>query len=112
MEIIKNKQSQIFHNGNIIAHEYPSQNKKISGGFVEIKGRHPNEGWICNKDSTELVFISKGSVILTTDKGSFTLNELDQVIIEPNEKYYWDGNCVAFVPATPPWTPEQTKISK
>jgi hypothetical protein len=35
---------------------------------------------------------------------------MDQVIINPKERYYWDGDCVAFVPSTPPWTPEQTEI--
>lgn len=112
MEITKKEQSLVFHNGDVIAHEYPTQNKNISGGYVEINGRHPKEGWICNKDCTELVFISRGSATLTTEEGSFVLNELDQVIINPNERYYWNGDCVAFVPATPPWTPEQTKIEK
>ena len=112
MEITKKEQSLIFNIGDVTAHEYPSKNKDISGGYVEIKGRHPAEGWICNQDCTELVFISRGSVTLTTDQGSFVLNELDQVIIEPKERYYWDGDCVAFVPSTPPWTLEQTKIEK
>ncbi len=110
MEITKKEQSQVFHNGNVTAHEYPTKNKNISGGFVEIRGRHPEKGWICNQECTELVFITKGSVTLTTEKESVFLNEMDQVIINPKERYYWDGNCVAFVPSTPPWTPEQTEI--
>ena len=112
MEIIKKEQSLVFHNGNVTAHEYPSQNPNISGGYVEIKGRHPVEGWICNNSCTELVFIIKGSATLFTDKESIFLNEMDQVIIDPKERYYWDGDCVAFVPATPPWTPEQTENIK
>jgi mannose-6-phosphate isomerase class I len=110
MEITKKKQSLQFQNGNITAHEYPSQNKNISGGYVEIKGRYPTEGWICNQVCTELVFIIKGSVTLTTETESFSLKEMDQVIINPNEKYFWDGDCVVLVPSTPPWSPEQTKI--
>ena len=112
MEITKKDQSQIFHNGNVTAHEYPSQNKNISGGYVEIKGRHPSEGWIYNNLCTELVFIIRGSTTLTTEKESTILNEMDQVIIEPKERYFFDGDCIAFVPATPPWTPEQTEIEK
>jgi len=112
MEITKKDQSQIFHNGNITAHEYPTQNKNISGGYVEINGRYPKEGWICNQDCTELVFVIKGSTTLTNEEKSIILNEMDQAIIDPKEKYFFDGNCIVFVPSTPPWTPEQTKIEK
>ena len=112
MEITKKDQSLTFHNGSVTAHEYPSQNKNISGGYVEIKGRHPSEGYICNKSCTELVFIIEGSATLTTEKESNILSKGDQVIINPGERYYWDGDCVAFVPATPPWTPEQTENIK
>jgi hypothetical protein len=29
------------------------------------------------------------------------------ILIEPEEKYYWDGNFTLFVPCTPAWYPEQ-----
>ena len=112
MEIIKKEQSQKFINGNITAYEYPSENKSINSGYVEIRGRYPAEGWICNQVCTELAFIIRGSAILTTQTESFSLKEMDQIIINPNEKYFWNGDCDVLVPSTPPWFPEQTKIEK
>jgi mannose-6-phosphate isomerase class I len=112
MEIIRKEQSKKFQKDDITAYEYPSQNKNINSAYVEIRGRHPKEGFICNKDCTELIFIIRGFVTLTTEKESFQLQEKDQVIINPNEKYFLEGDCDVVAPSTPPWTPNQTEISK
>lgn len=112
MEIIKKEQEQVFKNANIIAHEFESQNPNINIGLVEINGRHPEEDFLVNEKVTELVYLIKGSVVLVTENNRYNLSEGDFAIISPNEKYYWDGNCVVLTPCTPPWTLEQNKIIK
>jgi mannose-6-phosphate isomerase class I len=112
MEYLKKKQSQIFINGNIVAREYITKNKNINIALVEIKGRHPKENWIVNKEVTELTFITKGSAILNTETERVSLKEGDVAILKPNEKYFWEGNCTLLTPCTPAWTPRQNKIVK
>ena len=37
------------------------------------------------------------------------LQEGDMILIEPGERYFWDGNLTMFVPCTPAWYPGQHK---
>jgi mannose-6-phosphate isomerase class I len=112
MDYIKKNQSEIFNVGDLIAREYPTKNPNISCAQVELKGRHPKEGWISNEACTELVYFIRGSAILTTEKESVQFNEGDVVILSPKEKYYWVGDCTLLAPTTPPWTSQQTKNTK
>lgn len=112
MEVIRKNQSKIFKNGAITAHEYDSKNNSINIGLVEINGRHPQQDFITNQDVTELVYVVDGSVSLTTESETYELSTGDFVIISPQEKYFFEGNCTVLTPCTPPWTPEQTKIIK
>jgi hypothetical protein len=34
----------------------------------------------------------------------------DLVLIEPGEKYFWEGNMDLFIPCSPAWYPEQHKL--
>ena len=112
MEYLKKEQSQTFTNGNIIAHEYATKNSDINIALIEIKGRHPQENWLINEKVTELTFITKGSATLKTESETVILKEGDIAIINPNEKYFWEGDCTLLTPCTPSWTPEQNKIVK
>ena len=112
MEYLKKEQSQTFTNGNIVAHEYSTKNKNINFAIVEIKGRHPQENWLINQDCTELTYVIKGSVDLTTETDKISLKEGDVAILDPQEKYFWDGDCILFTPCTPAWNQDQNKIVK
>ena len=112
MEVIKKEQSQVFNSGAITAHEYASKNKNINLGLIEIKGRHPQQDFITNQEVTELVYILDGSVEVTTESNKYSLLPGDFVIISPQEKYFFEGNCTVLTPCTPPWTLHQTEIIK
>ena len=112
MEYLKKEQSQTFENGNVIAHEYTTKNKNINIALVEIKGRHPQEDWLINEKCTELTYIVDGSATLTTETESIFLEKGDVAILNPNEKYFWNGNCTLLIPCTPAWSPEQNKNVK
>lgn len=112
MDYLKHDQSLVFKKGNITAYEYPTKNKIINNSFIEIKGRHPQEGWAYNEVCIESVFIIRGSVVLTTKTESVVLEENDTVIIDPNERYFFEGDCDMVSPSSPPWYPEQSKIEK
>jgi mannose-6-phosphate isomerase-like protein (cupin superfamily) len=112
MKYIKKENTLEFKNGDLTTIEYPFNDKDINCAIVTLKGRHPKEDWILNQECKELVYIIKGSTTLTTETETVNLNEGDMVILEPNEKYFWQGDCVLLTPTTPAWTPEQTKIVK
>lgn len=112
MEYLKKDQSQTFKVGNVIAHEFPTKNEKINFALVEIKGRHPQQNWLINENCTELTYIVKGSVSLSTETEKVLLGEGDVAILNPQEKYFWEGDCTLFTPCAPAWYPEQNKNVK
>lgn len=112
MEYLKKEQSKTFKLGNIVAHEFSIKNKDINIALVEINGRHPQQNWLINEKVTELIYVVKGSAILTTKTEEILLEEGDLAIISPNEKYFWNGNCVLLTPCTPAWTRQQNKTVK
>lgn len=112
MKYLKKENAVKFQNGTLTAIEYPVGDKDINCAVVTLKGRHPVNDWIINQECKELVYLMKGTAVLTTETKTISLSEGDMVILEPNEKYFWQGDCVLLTPTTPAWTPEQTKIVK
>lgn len=90
-----------------IAIEYPNGDKDIWGAVVEINGRYPLKGYTVNKKCKEVGFFMSGKGKLVVDDRTIWVKKGDQVIIYPNEKFYWEGKMVIFMPCTPAWYPEQ-----
>jgi mannose-6-phosphate isomerase-like protein (cupin superfamily) len=110
MKIIhKDQTEKVSNNGNCIVFEYPLGDKDINGAVVELKGRYPEKGRVVNLKCKELGYIIKGSGKIVIDDQEVLLNEGDLVLIEPGEKFFWDGDFVMFVPCTPAWYHEQHK---
>lgn len=108
MKIIKKSETIEFKNSSkCIAYEYPIDDKDINGAVIEISGRYPDEGRVTNKVCKELVYVIDGSGKLVIEDKKILLNPGDQVLIETNEKYYFDGKFTLFTPCTPAWYPEQ-----
>jgi mannose-6-phosphate isomerase-like protein (cupin superfamily) len=114
MRIVKRKDSKEIKNSETcIATEYPIDDKDINIALVKIlKDRYPQEGWAVNEVCKEMVFITKGSATITTEEGSVDLRKGDVVLVEPGEKYYWEGNFEMIVPCSPAWYVGQHKILK
>lgn len=79
----------------------------INGAVIHLSGRFPTEGRVVNTNCKEMAYIIDGNVTLVLEGKKYNLEKEDLVLIEPNEKYYWEGNVTMFVPCTPSWTPEQ-----
>jgi mannose-6-phosphate isomerase-like protein (cupin superfamily) len=108
MKIIKKTQTSIHKNSeNCTAIEYPLGDKDINIAIIELNGRYPTKGRVVNNKCKELSYILKGSGKITIEDTEIELNEGDTVLVEPKEKYYWDGNMTLVVPCTPAWYPEQ-----
>lgn len=103
-ESIKNQNNEFC-----IAFSYPTNDKDISGALIELRGRYPTKGTVVNLKCKEMAYVIKGSGKLFVEKNEFVLSKGDLVLINPNEKYYWDGNMTLFMPCSPSWYPEQHK---
>ena len=108
MKIIhKEQKEKVSNSENCIVFEYPMGDKDINGAVVELTGRYPDKGRVVNQKCKELGYIIKGSGKIVIDDQEVLLLEGDLVLIEPGEKFFWDGDLVMFVPCTPAWYSEQ-----
>lgn len=110
MKIIHENQTKKFKNSDAcIATEYPLEDKDINVAFVEVLGRYPEEGRVTNEKCKELAYITEGSGKIVVEGEEILLNEKDLILLEPGERYYWEGNMKMLVPCAPAWYPEQHK---
>jgi len=113
MKIVKNNQSVTFQNGpTCMAYEYPMEDRDINGSLVELSGRYPIEGQVINEKCKEMSFVIEGNGKLVVEGIEYLLSAGDLVLVNPNEKYYWEGNLKLFIPCTPAWFPGQHKVVK
>jgi len=111
MKIIHKNQTEEFKNGNnCIAVEYPSGDKDINGAVIKLTGRYPENGMAVNLKCKELSYVIMGSGVVTVESEEIDVSEGDLILIEPGERYFWDGNLTMFVPCVPAWYPEQHRI--
>lgn len=54
----------------------------------------------------------KGNGRVVVEEKEVRLHQGDLVLIEPGEKYFWEGKMELFMPCTPAWHPEQHKEVK
>ena len=110
MKIVHKDQVKTFKNSKFCtALEYPMEDKDINGAIIKLVGRYPDKGSVMNKVCKEMAYIIKGSGKLTVDSKTIKIGQRDLILLEPGEKYYWEGNLTMFIPSTPAWYPEQHK---
>lgn len=110
MKVIHKHQTKEFQNSDqCLAIEYPLEDKEISAAVIILKGRYPDKGRVVNMKVRELAYVVKGSGKLVVENKEAKLKTGDIVLIEPKEKFYWEGNMTMFMPCTPPFYPEQHK---
>jgi mannose-6-phosphate isomerase-like protein (cupin superfamily) len=110
MKVLRKDQVERHKNSEVcVATEYPLGDEDINGAVIELTGRYPDKGRVVNEKCKELVYVIEGSGKLVVEGKEIELNKGDMVLIEPKERYYFDGNLTMFVPCTPAWYPEQHK---
>jgi len=113
MKIVKKDQRKEFKNGDYcIAFEYPMEDKNINGAVIKLSGRYPDKGWAVNEICKEMGYIISGSGKLVVEDKEYELTAGDLVLINPGEKFYWQGNMEIFMPCAPAWSPDQYKTVK
>jgi len=111
MKIVKQSESSIFDNSDICqAVIYSLGDKDIDISLVKVGGRHPSQGYVVNEICKEVSYIIDGSGLLNIENTEYSFNKGDVILIEPGEKYFWNGNFEALMSCTPAWYPEQHKM--
>lgn len=110
MKIIHKDQTKKFKNSELCtAIEYPLEDKDINGAVIELTGRYPSSGRVVNLKCKELAYVINGSGKVVIEEKEINIQEGDLILLEPGERYFWEGNLTMFVPCTPAWYPEQHK---
>jgi len=113
MKIAHKNQTKVFKNSAVcIATEYPMDDEDINGAVIELKGRYPEKGRAVNLECKEMAYIIKGSGKIEVEGKTIELNKKDLILIEPGEKFFWEGNLTMFMPCAPAWHPRQHKEIK
>lgn len=107
MIIKKSERKKHFNNPNCIAYEYDTKDRDINIALIEINGRYPDRGRVTNKICKELVFVIKGKGKIEIDNKKFLLNKEDSVLIQPKQKYFFEGKLTIIASCNPTWYPEQ-----
>ena len=107
MKLVKKNETKEFKNSDqCLAIEYPLGDKDINGAVAKITGRYPDKNRAVNTKCKEMAYVISGSGQVVVEGKEYSLNVGDLVLIEPNEKYFWEGNLEIFMPCTPAWYPE------
>lgn len=112
MKVIKLKEAVSGANSDVCKMlEYSFSDKDIDLGISTITGRYPTEGYCINTISKALIYVLEGSGLLYFEEGSIEFQKGDSILIDANEKYYWDSSyCVISISCTPAWNKEQYRI--
>ncbi|MBU3965254.1 DUF861 domain-containing protein [Patescibacteria group bacterium] len=110
MKFLSKNQTKIFKNSDTCtAIEYPLDDKDINGAVIELNGRYPEKGRVVNLKCKELAYIINGSGKAVIEGKKIKFSEGDLILIEPGEKFFWEGNAIMFISCAPAWYSEQYK---
>lgn len=91
--------------------EYSFGEKDIDLGLATITGRYPENGFCVNLISKELIYVIEGSGELCFEDKKIDFKQGDSILIDNNEKYYWQTEyCKVSMACTPAWSVEQHKL--
>ena len=112
MELIKEEDSfKCSNSENCKNTEYSFNDKDLDLGLAEITGRYPKKGYCLNEISKELIYILEGSGILYFKNSKIKFKKGDSILINNNEKYYWECDyCKIAMFCAPAFKKEQYKI--
>ena len=112
MQIVKSDTiHQVQEDSSTIIWEYPTNDKDINGAVAKINGRNPEKGFFVNAFK-ELAFVLSGNGFIVTRKERKEIDVGDEVLINKNEKYAWEGTMTLFIATTPKFDPKKHIISE
>lgn len=114
MELIKKNDATEGKNSDKCKYiEYAFSDKDLDLSISEITGKYPEEGYCVNTGCKELIYVLEGNGKIYFENEEISFSEGDSILIDKNEKYYWDSEyCKISMTCNPAWSPEQHKLIK
>ena len=112
MKYIQKSDTVSFSNSDTCTgYEYGFNDKDLNIAVVTVDGRYPEYGYIVNEVCKEVGYVisGKGSVDVQGE-GTRDLKVGDAVMIQPGEKFFWQGESLELLmPCSPAFYPAQHK---
>lgn len=114
MQVIKKNNAEQGNNSDKCKTlEYSFNDKNIDLGIATITGRYPESGFCMNTVCKELIYVLEGKGKLYFEDDYIEFEEGDSILINSNEKYYWESSyCKVSMSCTPSWSKDQYKTVK
>lgn len=112
MKLVQKDSAAAFTNGPTCEGiEYSFGDKDMNIALVTVNGRYPESGYAMNEVCKEAGYVVSGSGALGLEGGEQTVvGPGDAVLLQPGEKYYWEGDNLQLVmPSSPAFYPDQHK---
>lgn len=91
--------------------EYSFGDEDIDLGIAIITGRYPENGFCVNLISKELIYVIDGSGKICLEDSFIKFSKGDSILINNNEKYYWESEyCKVSMACSPAWSEKQYKL--
>lgn len=112
MKIIRSNEAVEGSNSDkCVTIEYSFGDKDLDLGIAIITGRYPESGFCVNLISKELIYVLEGDGELCFNDKTIKFKQGDAILIENNEKYYWNTSyCKVSMSCSPAWNSEQHKL--
>lgn len=108
MKIARKSQSIERKNSDIcVVTEYPAMDAHLDFALVNISGRYPAQGAATNLQCKEIVFVQDGIGSVVVNDHTQQLEAGDVILIEPGERFIWEGNMSLFIACHPAFSMEQ-----
>lgn len=109
MQVLYRQDSKtVQHNNACTVTEYKiDKDNQIDCAIIALSGRYPLQGSVMNQICKEMAYVVNGSGKIVVEDKEILMTVGDVVLIEPGEKYYWEGEMRLFVSCTPAWDPAQ-----
>lgn len=108
MKITRKAKSIERKNSDIcLVTEYPPMDDHLDFAIVNISGKYPPSGAATNLQCKEIVFVHEGEGTVVVNGTSQPLEAGDVVLIEPGERFVWEGKMSLFIACHPAFTIEQ-----
>lgn len=110
MKRIQKTETVKFTNGPTCSgQEYSFGDSDLNIALVTVNGRYPETGYVMNQVCKEAGYVVSGEGKLGLASGEITTVSVgDAILLQPGEKYYWEGDSLVLVmPCSPAFYPEQ-----
>lgn len=112
MKRVQKAEAVAFTNGPTCSgQEYSFGDNGLNIALVTVNGRYPESGYVMNEVCKEAGYVVGGIGALCLESSEkIAVAEGDAILLQPGEKYYWEGESLVLVmPCAPAFYPEQHK---